>query len=69
MTCNRHWFKIFEETTCRDNIYLGDDKSYQIKAYGDFMVMLNDGNIIYIKNVMYVPGIKKNLIYVLMMVD
>lgn len=31
--------------------------------------MLPDGNIIYIKNVMYVPQIKKNLIYVSMMAD
>jgi len=33
-------------------------------GYGDIPAMLPDGNIKNIKNVMYVPRIKKNLIFV-----
>ena len=66
MTGNRHSFENFEETTCGDNIYLGDDKRYQINGYDDIPVMLPNGNIRYIENVMYVLVIKKNMIFVSM---
>eukprot|EP00253_Pinus_taeda_P029840 PITA_29840 len=69
MIGNRHWFENFEETTCGANIYPGDDRGYEIKGYGDILMMLPNGNIRYIKNVMYVPRIKKNLIFVSMMAD
>lgn len=40
-----------------------------MKGYGDILMIFLDGNIIYIKNVMYIPRIKKNLISALMMAD
>jgi hypothetical protein len=63
MSCNRNWFD-----TCHENIndvhkiYLGDDRSHEIKGYGDVSVTLLTGEVKQIHNVMYVQGIKKNLI-------
>jgi hypothetical protein len=64
MTCNKNWYINFKETHNGAHIYLGDDRSYQIKGYGDIPVTLPNGTIRHIHNVVYVPGIKKNLIYV-----
>jgi len=66
MTGNIHWFENFKETSSGANIYLGDDRGYQIKGYGNVPVIFPDGNIRHIQNVMYVPGIKKNMIFVSM---
>eukprot|EP00253_Pinus_taeda_P021339 PITA_21339 len=57
----------FRETTYGANIYLGDDKGYEIRGYDDIPVVLPHGNMRYIKNVMYVLEIKKNLISISMM--
>ena len=40
-------------------IYLEDDNGYEIKGYGDIPVKLPSGDIRHLKNVLYVPGIKK----------
>ena len=69
MTRNRQWYEDFKETSNGENIYLGDDRGYQIKVYGSIPVVLPDGNIRHIHNVMYLPGIKKNLISVSTMTD
>jgi hypothetical protein len=69
MTGNRQWFEDFKETSSGANIYLGDDRGYQIKGYGNIPVVFPDGNIRHIHNVMYVPGIKKNLISVSTITD
>jgi len=61
MTCNKHWYENFKETNNVTNIDLGDDKAYQIKRYGNILVMLTNDTIRHINNVMYVPRIKNNL--------
>jgi hypothetical protein len=66
MTCNKNWYANFKET---DNIYLVDDNAHQIKGYGDIPVTLSNGTFHYIRNVVYVPGIKKKLIYVSTITD
>lgn len=45
MTCNKHWYENFRETRKSANIYLRDDKAYQIKGYGDIPVIFPSGNI------------------------
>lgn len=60
MTGNRHSFENFKENSNGANIYLVNDKGYQIKGYGNIPVVLPDVNIRCIQNVMYVPRIKKN---------
>ena len=69
MIGNKQWFECFKETNNGANIYPGDDRAYQIKGYGDIFVTFPDGNIRHIQNAMYIAGIKKNLIYVSMIVD
>jgi hypothetical protein len=61
-TCNKNWYANFKETQNGASIYLGDDRAHQIKGYGDIPVTLSNGTVRHIRNVVYVPGIKKNLI-------
>jgi hypothetical protein len=69
MTCNKNWYTHFKETHNSAHIYLGDDRSYQIKGYGDIPVTLLNGTVRHIHNVVYVLGIKKNLIFVSTITD
>jgi len=69
MTGKKEFFDSLEESTYGPKIYLGDDSGYEIKGYGVIPVKLSNGKIIHLKNVVYVPGIKKNLISVSMMTD
>jgi hypothetical protein len=64
MTCNKMWYTNFKETQNGASIYLGDDRADQIKGYGDIPVTFPNGIVRHIRNVVYVPGIKKNLIFV-----
>jgi hypothetical protein len=69
MTCNKNWYANFKETRNGANIYLGDDRAHLIKGYGDIPVTLSNGTVHHIRNVVYVPGIKKNLISVSTITD
>lgn len=64
MTCHRDWFKIYHKKTNSAKIYLGDDICHDIKCYGDVYVTFPSCYVKQIKNVKYVPSIKKNLISV-----
>jgi len=64
MTCNKDWHKNLKEISNGRNIYLGDDRAHQIMGYGDIPRTLPNGRVRRIHNVMYVPEIKKKLIYV-----
>ena len=66
MTGNKHWLEDFKEINKGAQNYLGADRSHQIKGCGKVSVILPDGNIKQVYNVMYVPGITKNLISVSM---
>eukprot|EP00253_Pinus_taeda_P018459 PITA_18459 len=69
MTGNKEIFDSLEEIINGSKIYLGDDNGYQIKGHGAISVKLPNGKISHLSNVLYVPGIKKNLISVSMMAD
>lgn len=69
MTGYRNWFENFKETSSGENIYHVDDRGYQIKGYGNALLVFPNGNIRHIQNAMYVPRIKKNLIFVSMITD
>ena len=69
MTRNKQWFEDFKKTKSGAKIYLGDDRGYQIKRHGNVPIILPDENIRHIQNMMYVPRINKNLIFVSMIID
>ena len=50
-------------------IYLGDNRSHKIQGYGKICVNLPNGQNREIHDVLYVPGIKKNLIFVSVITD
>jgi hypothetical protein len=70
MSYTRNWFD-----TCHENIndvhkiYQGDDRSHEIKGYGNLFVTLPTSEMKQIHNIMYVSGIKKNLIFVSTITD
>jgi hypothetical protein len=43
---------------------LGDDGTYDIKGFGSTSFQLQTGNVFHIDEILYVPGLKKNLISV-----
>jgi hypothetical protein len=51
------------------HIYLGDNRSHKIRGYGVICVNLPNGQMKQFHNVLYVPGIKKNLISVSTITD
>jgi len=66
MIGKKECFDSLEEITYGSKIYLSDDSGYEIKGYGVILVNLPNGKISHLQNVLYVPGIKKNLISVSM---
>lgn len=69
MSCKRDWFDTYHEINNGGHIYLGDNRSHEIKGYGDISVMMPNGQEKQIQNVVYVPGLKKNLISVSTIID
>ena len=64
MSCHRNWFNIFQENDNGRKVHLGDNRSHDVKGCGDISVRLPNGHVKKLSNVMYVLGIKKNLILV-----
>ncbi len=47
MSCKRDWFDTYHEINNGGHIYLGDNKSHEIKGYGDISVMMPNGQEIF----------------------
>jgi hypothetical protein len=45
-------------------VEMGDDGTYDIKGFGSASFQLQTGNVFHINEILYVPGLKKNLISV-----
>lgn len=69
MTGNKKWFVDIKEINDGAQIYLGDDRSHQIKGCGKISIILPNGNVRKFYNDMYVPGITKNLVFVSMIIE
>jgi len=50
-------------------VYLGDDEPCDIARKGDVVVSLSTGSILKLRNVRYVPNLKRNLIFVRQLAD
>ena len=53
--------KLFKHES-PDNVKLVDDNQYPIKVSGESFDKLNSGNSVKMKDVLFVPGLKKNLL-------
>ena len=51
-----------EEKSSPQKVSLGDDYQYLIKGVGEASYKLDWGNPLKMKDVLYVPGLKKNLL-------
>ena len=45
-------------------VELGDDSTYKIEGVGSTSLQLDSGTVLHIDDVLYVPGLKKNLLSV-----
>ena len=50
-------------------VELGDDATYEIKGVGSASFQLNCGGLLHIEEIMFVPGLKKNLLSVAVLED
>jgi hypothetical protein len=62
MTEQRDILSYISENKFSQKVTLGDDYQYPIKGVGESNYKLNSGNSMKMKGVLYVPGLKKNLL-------
>jgi hypothetical protein len=64
MTCFKQNLVNYRDKKFNVKVELGDDGTYAIKGFGSTYFKLQTGNVFHIKEILYVPGLKKNLISV-----
>jgi hypothetical protein len=69
MTGNKESFSDLEEKDLRMHIEMGDDGRYNANGIGTITFQMRSGKPFQLKNVMHVPGLKKNLVSVAMLED
>ena len=52
-----------------NQVELGDDTTYKIEGVGSISFQLDSGTIFHIEDILYVPGLKKNLLSVAILED
>ena len=51
------------------HVELGDDSTYKIEGVGSTSLQLDSGIVLHVDDILYVPGLKKNLLYVVGLED
>ena len=69
MTRDKELFSDLEEKDLQMHIEMGDDGRYNATAIGTITFERESGKPFLFKNVMHVPGLKKNLVSVAMLED
>ena len=54
----------FRKKSCSTQVELGDDVRYEVNGVGSISLQLEFGSTLHLEEVLYVPGLKKNLISV-----
>jgi len=67
MTGDKSLISTFEEKYLKMHIEMGDDKKYIVLGVGTISFQREHGAPLTLKNVKYVPGLKKNLVLVTML--
>jgi hypothetical protein len=62
MTGDRKNFSSMKEKETPHKVQLGDKNSYVVKGIGQATIKMELGNSIHLSNVLYVPGLKNNLV-------
>jgi ribosomal protein L30E len=68
MTPHREWFSEYEKYNGGD-VFLGDDSTKKILEHGRVKLLLKDGRIRTLPQVMHIPKLARSLIYVSKMDD
>lgn len=68
MTGNKEFFSSLEEKDMQFHIELGDDDKYMTKGVGTVSFKRESGSL-HLKNVMYVPTMKKTLVLLVVLED
>eukprot|EP00253_Pinus_taeda_P004705 PITA_04705 len=69
MTGNKSLFSTLEEKDLKMCIEMGDDERYSVSGVDTVAFQREHGALIILKNVKYVPGLKKNLVSITMLED
>jgi hypothetical protein len=64
MTGQRYILSCISKKKFSQKVTLGDDYQYPIKGVGESNYKINSGNSMKMKDVLYVPGLKKNLLFI-----
>ena len=62
MTGYKDYLSTLIEKESHQKVKLGDDYRYSIKGVGEASYKLESGKLLKMKDVLYVPGLKKNLL-------
>jgi hypothetical protein len=62
MPIQRYIISFLTEKKCPQKVTLGDDYQYPIKGVGESNYKLDSGTPMKMKDVLYVPSLKKNLL-------
>jgi hypothetical protein len=69
MTRYKEILSYFETKYFVERVELGDEKCYKIELVGSISFILEFGDRIHVDGVLYVPGLKKNLLSVATLED
>eukprot|EP00253_Pinus_taeda_P016608 PITA_16608 len=69
MSCDKNIFSTLEEKDLQIRIEMGDDGKYRVLGEGMVVFQREHGSPLTLSNVMYVPGLKKNLVSIAMLED
>ena len=69
MTGDKNLFSASEEKFLKMHIDMGDDRRYSVSRVGTVSFQRERGAPLTLTDVMYVPGLKKNLVSVAMLED
>jgi hypothetical protein len=62
MTGDQARLSYLNERKTSYNVELGDKSTYPVEGFGQASIKLESGNQVHLSNVLYVPGLEKNLI-------
>ena len=69
MTGNHEALTSYRKKQLTTPMELGDDSTYKIEGVGSTLLQLESGMVLHIDGVLYVPGLKKNLLSVVGLED